>query len=191
MQSDLIEIRWHARAGQGAVTAAELIAQTALSEGKYIQAMPEYGPERTGAPLKAYNRVSKDPIEIHNNITSPDVVIILDDTLIETTDVLDGLKEGGKVLVNTRLCLEDMQEKLKLPKGISLAVVPATDIALDCIGRDIPNAPIAGALAKFASVISIDNLKDHVKTSFSKKFSEKVVNGNLEAIQMAYEDVIF
>ncbi len=191
MQSALIEIRWHARAGQGAVTAAELIAQTALAEGKYIQAMPEYGPERTGAPLKAYNRVSSDPIEIHNNITNPDIVIILDDTLIETTDVLEGIKENGKVLVNTRLCKEDMEAKLDAPDGVEVAVVPATDIALDCIGRDIPNAPIAGALAKYTGVIGIENLKDHVEQTFAKKFSEKVVAGNLEAIQLAYEDVIF
>ncbi len=191
MQSALIEIRWHARAGQGAVTAAELIAQTALAEGKYIQAMPEYGPERTGAPLKAYNRVSSDPIEIHNNITNPDIVIILDDTLIETTDVLEGIKENGKVLVNTRLCKEDMEAKLDAPDGVEVAVVPATDIALDCIGRDIPNAPIAGALAKYTGVIGIENLKDHVEQTFAKKFSEKVVAGNLEAIQLAYQDVIF
>ena len=191
MQSALIEIRWHARAGQGAVTAAELIAQTALAEGKYIQAMPEYGPERTGAPLKAYNRVSSDPIEIHNNITNPDIVIILDDTLIETTDVLEGIIENGKVLVSTRLCKEDMEAKLDAPDGVEVAVVPATDIALDCIGRDIPNAPIAGALAKYTGVIGIENLKDHVEQTFAKKFSEKVVAGNLEAIQLAYEDVIF
>ncbi|MDO5044037.1 MAG: 2-oxoacid:acceptor oxidoreductase family protein [Coriobacteriia bacterium] len=187
----LVEIRWHARAGQGAVTASQLIAETALEEGKFMQSMPEYGPERTGAPLRAYTRVSDEPIEIHNNVTHPDIVIILDDTLIELTDVLEGIKPNGKILVNTRLCKEDMEEKLGCSEGIEVAVVPATDIALDTIGRDIPNAPIAGALSKFTELISLDNLLDHVERSFSEKFSQQVVQGNLESIQMAYEDVSY
>ena len=99
--SQLTEIRWHARAGQGAVTAAKLVADTALLQGNYIQAMPEYGPERTGAPLKAFTRVSSEPIEVHNNILNPDIVIVMDDTLLETIDVMEGIKEDGVIIFNT------------------------------------------------------------------------------------------
>ena len=101
--SQLTEIRWHARAGQGAVTAAKLVADTAMLQGNFIQAMPEYGPERTGAPLKAYTRVSSEPIEVHNNILNPDIVIVLDDTLLASTNVTEGMPEDGIIIFNTTM----------------------------------------------------------------------------------------
>lgn len=186
----LTEIRWHARTGQGAVTAAKLVAETALESGRYMQAMPEYGPERTGAPLKAYTRVSDQPIELHNNIVNPDIVIVLDDTLLDVIDVLEGMHEGGQLIVNTRECVADIRKKIDAPEHIDIAVVPATDISLEHIGRDLPNTPIAGALAKVTGVIDVEALKSHLKSSFSEKFSEKVVDANLASVQEAYEEVL-
>src|SRR5512133_182133 len=110
----LTEIRWHARAGQGAVTAAKLVAETALSQDRYMQAMPEYGPERMGAPIKAFTRISDIPIEIHNNIEFPDIVIVLDDSLVEVVDVTEGIKDGGVVIVNTCTPAADLKRALKV-----------------------------------------------------------------------------
>ena len=103
----LIEIRWHARAGQGAVTAAKLVAETALSQGRYMQAMPEYGPERTGAPLKAFTRVCDEPIEVHNNITNPQIVVVLDDTLLDIVTVTDGIEKDGYIILNTSMSVDE------------------------------------------------------------------------------------
>ena len=116
--SELIEIRWHARAGQGAVTAAKLVADTALLQGAYIQAMPEYGPERTGAPLKAYTRVSDAPIEVHNTIVNPDIVVVLDDTLLDSVDVVEGIKDGGSVILNTEMSAADARARLGVAPGV-------------------------------------------------------------------------
>lgn len=185
----LTEIRWHARAGQGAVTAAQLVAEAAMSTGQYMQAMPEYGPERTGAPLKAFTRVSDQPIEVHNNITKPNIVIVLDDTLLDTVDVLEGIRESGVLVVNTRHSSADVRQKIGAAQDIAIWTVPASDISLDTIGRDIPNTPIVGALAKATGIIGLDDLKCHLEESFSEKFSEKIVQGNLESVDRAYEEV--
>lgn len=186
----LVEIRWHARAGQGAVTAAQLVATAAMEAGQYMQAMPEFGPERTGAPLKAYTRISPNPIEVHNNITHPDIVIVLDDTLLSTVDVLEGISKPGTLIVNTRECAKEIRKKVKNSEDVAVYVVPASDIALECIGRDLPNTPIAGALAKCTGVIDLDGLKALVQKSFSEKFAPKVVEGNLAAIDEAAEEVL-
>ena len=159
IMSKLTEIRWHARAGQGAVTAAKLVADTALMEGAYIQAMPEYGPERTGAPLKAYTRVCDEPIEIHNNITNPDIVVVLDDTLLENVDVTEGLKTGGVIVLNTELSNEEARKLLGVGADTKVATVDASGIAMDTIKRDI------------------------------KKFSQEVIDANLSSVDRAYEEV--
>ena len=187
--SQLTEIRWHARAGQGAVTAAKLVADTALMDGAYIQAMPEYGPERTGAPLKAYTRVSDEPIEIHNNITNPDIVVVLDDTLLEFVDVADGLKEGGTIILNTELNVEDARALLGVGDRAKVAVVDASGIAMDTIKRDIPNTPIVGALSKVTGIIPLDNVKERLKETFGKKFSQDLIDANLTSVDRAYEEV--
>ena len=121
--SEIVEIRWHARAGQGAVTAAKLVAETALMQDRYIQAMPEYGPERTGAPLKAFTRVCDAPIEVHNNIVTPGIVVVLDETLLETVDVTEGLLEDGTVILNTRMSPEEARKVLKVPARDRKSVV--------------------------------------------------------------------
>ena len=186
---ELTEIRWHARAGQGAVTASRLVAETALHDEKYIQAMPEFGAERQGAPLKAYTRISPQPIEIHNNILNPDIVICLDDTLLDVVDICEGIRPEGMVLVNSCMDPEEIRCVAHVPENVKLYQVDASTIAEKYIGRDVPSAPLAGALARVSDVIGIDALKKFAQESFSKKFAPKVVEGNILAIQKAYEEV--
>ncbi|MDR1357912.1 MAG: 2-oxoacid:acceptor oxidoreductase family protein [Coriobacteriales bacterium] len=187
--SDLIEIRWHARAGQGAVTASKLLAETALLKGSYIQAMPEYGPERTGAPLRAYSRISSSPIELHNNIVNPTIVVVLDETLLPIVNVLEGLDERGLLLLNTTKDVDTIRSELKVPPGITVAVVDASGIALDTIGRDIPNTPTVGALAHITKVVTVDALKENLRKSFGKKFSQDVIDANLASVDRAAQEV--
>jgi pyruvate ferredoxin oxidoreductase gamma subunit len=188
MQS-MTEIRWHARAGQGAVTASKLLAETALMKGRYIQAMPEYGPERTGAPLRAYTRISDEPIEVHNNITDPDVVVVLDETLLSSVDVLEGISPNGTVILNTKHPVDKAREQLGAPAGVKVAVVDASGIALDTIKRDLPNTPIVGALAQVTGGVTVDALKENVEETFSKKFAREMVDANLEAVDRAVKEV--
>ena len=187
--AELIEIRWHARAGQGAVTAAKLVAETALSQGRYMQAMPEYGPERTGAPLKAYTRVCDEPIEVHNNITNPHIVVVMDETLLDIETVTTGLKDDGTIILNTRMSPAAARAKLGVDEGITVATVDASGIAMQTIGRNIPNTPIVAALAKVTGVIPLDSFIEHLKSTFGKKFSQEVIDANLESVQRAYEEV--
>ena len=187
--SQLTEIRWHARAGQGAVTAAKLVADTALLQGNYIQAMPEYGPERTGAPLKAYTRVSTEPIEVHNNIHHPDIVIVLDDTLLDSTDVMEGLREDGTLIFNTTMSIDEVRAAVQAPDTLKVAVVDASGIALATIGRDMPNTPIVGALAKVTGMFTPELVKERLVITFGKKFSQEIVDANLESVDRAYQEV--
>jgi len=187
--SELTEIRWHARAGQGAVTASKLVAETALLQGRYMQAMPEYGPERTGAPLKAFTRVCDEPIEVHNNINNPDIIVVLDDTLLDVIDVTEGIKDDGTIIINTILSLEDARKALGVPASVKIAVIDATGIALDTIKRDIPNTPVVGALSKVTGIISVDAVRDRLIEMFGKKFSKEMIDANLTSLQRAYEEV--
>lgn len=187
--SQLTEIRWHARAGQGAVTAAKLVADTALLAGSYIQAMPEYGPERTGAPLKAYTRVSDEPIEVHNNITNPDIVIVLDDTLLGNEDMTVGLPDDGTIILNTTMSVDEARKMLGAKDSMKVAVIDASGIAMDTIKRDIPNTPIVGALSKVTAVVPVDKIKERLKITFGKKFSQEMIDANLESVDRAYEEV--
>lgn len=189
VMSELTEIRWHARAGQGAVTAAKLVADTAMLQGRYMQAMPEYGPERTGAPLKAFTRVCDIPIEVHNNIVNPDIVVVLDETLLLTVDVTEGLKEDGVVVLNTRMSVDEARELLKVPDSVKVAVVDASGIALDTIKRDIPNTPIVGALACATGVVPIDAVKERLVKTFGKKFAQQMIDANLESVDRAFKEV--
>lgn len=187
--SQLTEIRWHARAGQGAVTAAKLVADTALLAGSYIQAMPEYGPERTGAPMKAYTRVSDEPIEVHNNITRPDIVIVLDDTLLGTVDMAEGLVEGGTIILNTVMTVDEARAKLGVDDSVTVAVIDASGIALATIKRDIPNTPIVGALSKVTGIVPVEKIKERLVITFGKKFTQEIVDANIESVDRAYEEV--
>jgi pyruvate ferredoxin oxidoreductase gamma subunit len=184
----LTEIRWHARAGQGAVTAAKLVADTALENDKYIQAMPEYGPERMGAPIQAFTRLSDDPIEIHNNIETPNVVVVLDETLLPIVDVARGLAGDGAIIVNTCSSPAAVRAALGIAHG-KVATVDASGIAMATLKRDIPNTPMIGALAKVTGVLDVEQIKEHLSKTFGKKFSQEVIDANLESVTRAYEEV--
>ncbi len=184
----LTEIRWHARAGQGAVTAAKLVAETALEQDRYMQAMPEYGPERMGAPIKAFTRISSEPIDIHCNIENPDVVIVLDETLLDILDVTEGMAEDGVVIINT--CEPPSRIRAALGRTVGkVACIDASGIALDTIKRDIPNTPMVGALAQVTGVIDLDAIKGLLVKTFGKKFGQDIIDANLTSVQRAFEEV--
>jgi pyruvate ferredoxin oxidoreductase gamma subunit len=185
----LTEIRWHARAGQGAVTAAKVVAETALANDQFMQAMPEYGPERMGAPIKAFTRISDTPIEIHNNIEHPDVVIVLDDSLLDVVDVTEGIVDGGYLIINTCTPPADIKRALKVSDSVTVASVDASGIALDTIKRDIPNTPIVGAFMKVTDVIDVDAFKGLLAKNLSKKFGQEMIDANFAAVDRAAEEV--
>jgi pyruvate ferredoxin oxidoreductase gamma subunit len=186
-----VEIRWHGRGGQGAKTAALLFGEAALSLGKNIQAFPEYGPERMGAPVASFNRISSQPITLHCSITEPSLVIVLDPTLMDSVDVTAGLPADGKIIVNTKQCPADIRKQLKL-KGAKVFTVDASGISKATIGREIPNTPMMGALVKASGLLPIDSMLKDTEDKLKKKFASKpeVVKGNLEAIKRAYNEVI-
>jgi pyruvate ferredoxin oxidoreductase gamma subunit len=187
---EIFEIRWHGRGGQGAKTAALLFGDACLSTGKYIQAFPEYGPERMGAPVASFNRISSSPIRIHSGIENPDVVVVLDFSLIEQINVCEGLDEKeGILLVNSPLSPEEIKEKIKF-KG-KIYTVDASKIALETIGRNIPNTPMLGALVRVTGILTIEELLKDTEKKLQIKFRNKpeVIKGNLEAIQRAYNEV--
>jgi len=191
MNKDMIEIRWHGRGGQGAKTAALLFGEAALETGMYIQAFPEYGPERTGAPVSSYNRLSKTPIRIHSGIENPNVVIVLDPTLIGKVDVLAGLKDGGTLIINTKKSPEETRASLKVPDSIKVYTLDAYTISIETIGKAIPNTPMLGALIKTTNMLPLDHFLKSVQKKLNVKFREKggdIVEKNLEAIKRAYNE---
>lgn len=188
MSKSMTEVRWHGRGGQGAKTAALLLAEAAIDVGKYAQAFPEYGPERTGAPMRAYTRISDTPIRLHSPVESPDIVLVFDETLIEAVDVTEGLKQGGTILVNTSMSKEEVQSRLG-KDGFDLYVIDAVKVALETIGRPIPNTAMLGALVGATEVLPFDVLVEDLRHKFSKKFSPDIADMNVEAIKRAYEEV--
>ncbi len=185
---DMIEIRWHGRGGQGAKTASQLVADAAMEEDMYIQAFAEYGPERMGAPVQSFTRISKKPIKIHCQAQTPDVVAVLDQTLIKSEDVTSGMKEGGILLVNTEKTPEQIRKQLP-SLNIKVFTVDASGIAQEAIGRPIPNTPMIGALTKVTGLIKIDRLKEGLSKKFSGKFKQEIIDGNIKAVERAYEEV--
>lgn len=188
----ILEIRWHGRGGQGAKTAALLFGEAALETGKYIQAFPEYGPERMGAPVVAFNRLSDELIRTHAGIKEPDIVVVLDPTLIEVANVVNGLKEGGILLINTEETPEQIKERCNLEhKNIKIFCVNASKIALECIGRDVPNTPMLGALVKVTGVFNYETMMESIKAKLAVKFRgrDEIIKGNIESIKRAYEEV--
>jgi len=187
--SNLVEIRWHARGGQGAKTASTLLAESALSAGKYVQGFPEYGPERMGAPILAFNRIGDDPITIHSNVENPDVVIVLDPSLIGAVDVAEGLKDDGVIIINT--AADPSELKAKLGTKAKVATVDASGIAVATIGRDIPNTPMIGALLRTHEFMPFEAFLEQMKEDLSRKFHgrQAIVEGNLNAMRRAYQEV--
>jgi len=188
MAKDMIEIRWHGRGGQGAVTASKVFADSALAMGKQIQAFPEYGSERQGAPVKSFTRISEKPITIHSQVTNPDIVVVLDPTLLSVVDVTEGLSEDGKLLVNTTESPDNLRKKIKL-NGRTIYTVDATGISLDSIGKAIPNTPMIGALVKATGILDIDQVAENFRDKFKGKFRDDVLEGNVKAIKRAYNEV--
>lgn len=187
---EILEIRWHGRGGQGAKTAAILFGDAAMAMGKNIQAFPEYGPERMGAPVASYNRLSDKPITLHCAITEPAIVLVLDPTLMRSVDVTAGLPEDGKLIVNSSLSPQEIRTQLKL-KGRQVFVVDASKIAQEVIGRNIPNTPMLGALIKVSEFLNIDDVLVDLEKKLKKKFAHKpeVISGNLKAVKRAFEEV--
>ncbi len=185
----MIEIRWHGRGGQGTVTAAKVLADACLSGGRHVQAFPEYGPERAGAPLRAYNRISDHEIRMHCPVIHPKIVSIADATLLDGVNVTDGVLDDTIFIVNTSREPKEIREKLKAKSTQKVFTVDATKIALDCIGRALPNASMLGAISRVTNIVSLEALLEDVRKSFGKKFSQKIIDGNLEAAKRGYEEV--
>ncbi|AEX85954.1 pyruvate synthase [Marinitoga sp. 1135] len=187
MPEKYFEIRWHGRAGQGAKSASQFLTEAAVEAGKYSTAFPEYGAERSGAPMKAFNRIADVPIRIRSGIENPDVVVVFDDTMLGLPDITAGLGEDKIMLVNTVMSPEEVREKTGF-KG-KIYTIPATDIALEEIKRGIPNTVMIGALVKLTNVVPMEVVKEKVRKTFEKKFSEEVVQANLRAVDRGYQEV--
>lgn len=189
-QRNLIEIRWHARAGQGAKTAANILAQAALREGKYAQSFPEFGPERRGAPMQAFNRLSDEPFYMHSGITEPDIIIVVDPRLMETIPVTDGLKPNGWVIVNTHFSPEEAQVRWEL-KPFKVATVDASAIARETLKQDIPNVPLLGAFAKVTGLLNLETLQADTVHRLEKRFRDRpqVIEANLKALERGFNEV--
>jgi pyruvate ferredoxin oxidoreductase gamma subunit len=191
MSKDLIEIRWHGRGGQGAKTAALLFGEAAIDTGMYIQAFPEYGPERTGAPVSAFNRLSKNPIRLHSGVDSPIIVLVLDPSLLNTVDVLEGLGEGGILIVNTSDSPADIRKRLSVDYKIKVYTLDASKIAMDTIGLNKPNTPMLGALAKVTDILDYEKMLKSIEHKLQIKFRgkpEEIIIKNMEAIKTAHEE---
>ena len=188
--SNLIEIRWHGRGGQGAKTASLLLADAAFNTGKYIQGFPEYGPERMGAPITAYNRISDKPITIHSNIYEPDYVVVVDDTLLESVPVTAGLKKEGAIVINTTKSPEYLKEKLNGYDG-NIYTIDARKVSEETLGKYFPNTPMLAAIVKVTGIMSDEAFLEDMKGSFKHKFAKKpeVIEGNMKALELALKEV--
>ncbi|MFU2362629.1 MAG: 2-oxoacid:acceptor oxidoreductase family protein [Clostridiales bacterium] len=187
---DLIEIRWHGRGGQGAKTASLLLADAAFNTGKYIQGFPEYGPERMGAPITAYNRIGNTPIRIHSNIYEPDYVVVVDDSLLEAVDVTAGLKPDGAIVINTTKNGNELKPLLNGYTG-DVYTIDARKISLETLGKYFPNTPMLAAIVKVSGVIEEKDFLADMEGSFKHKFAKKpeVIDGNMKALEMALKEV--
>ncbi len=186
----LIEFRWHGRGGQGAKTACLLLADAAFAAGKYVQGFPEYGPERMGAPITAYNRISDVRCSVHCNIDEPDDVVVVDETLLASVDVTHGLQPGGAVIINTARTPGEIREKLGDWAG-RVCTIDARKVSEAALGRYFPNSPMLAAAVKVSRVLEKDQFMGDMEESFHHKFAGKpqVVAGNMDAMAMAWEEV--
>ena len=185
-----VEIRWHGRGGQGAKTAALLLADVAFKAGKYVQGFPEYGPERMGAPITAYNRISEAPITVHSNIYEPDYVVVVDETLLESIDVTKGLNKEGAIIINTTRSVEEVKPLLNGYEG-GVYTVDARAISIKALGKNYPNSPMLAATVAVSKVMDKDEFLNEMRASFQHKFAKKpeVIDGNMMALELAFEEV--
>lgn len=186
----LTEIRWHGRGGQGAKTAALLLADVAFSTGAEVQGFPEYGPERMGAPITAYNRISTKPIRIHSNIYEPDYVVVVDETLLGDIDVTAGLSEEGAVIINTTKAKSDILPLLKGYKG-RVCTIDARKVSMEALGMYFPNSPMLAAVIKVSGLMPEDDFLKEMQSSYEHKFSSKpqMIEGNMKALELALKEV--
>lgn len=187
---NLMEIRWHGRGGQGAKTASLLLADAAFNTGKYIQGFPEYGPERMGAPITAYNRISTSPIRIHSNIYEPDYVVVVDDSLLESVPVTAGLKETGAIIINTTKDADSLKPLLNGYKG-KVYTIDARKVSIEALGKYFPNTPMLAAIVKVSNIMSEEEFLNDMEGSFKHKFAKKpeVIEGNMKALTLALKEV--
>jgi len=186
----VVEIRWHGRGGQGAKTASLLLADAAFNTGKYIQGFPEYGPERMGAPITAYNRISDEKITVHSNIYEPDYVVVVDDTLLTSVDVTSGLKPDGAIIINTTKSPEEVNSLLKGYPG-KVCTIDARTISMETLGKYFPNTPMLAAVVKVSQVVDENKFLNDMEDSFKHKFAKKpeMVQGNIYALKRAMQEV--
>ncbi len=185
-----IEIRWHGRGGQGAKTAALLLADVAFKTGQNVQGFPEYGPERMGAPITAYNRISSDKIRVHSNIYSPDYVVVVDETLLASVDVTAGLKEQGAIVINTQKSREEIMNQLGDYEG-NVYTIDARAISVEALGKNFPNSPMLAAIVAVSNVMPREKFINEMRASYQHKFAKKpeVIEGNMKALEMAFDAV--
>lgn len=188
--NEAVEIRWHGRGGQGAKTACLLLADVAFNSGKYVQGFPEYGPERMGAPITAYNRITDAHCNVHSNIYYPDYVVVVDETLLNSVDVTKGLKEDGALIINSKKSPDEIRPALSGYKG-RVCVIDAEAISMETLGRYYPNTPMLAAAVKVSQVIEEEQFIKDMEESFRNKFSTKpeLVAGNMEALKKSMEEV--
>ena len=183
-----MEICWHGRGGQGVVTASEILAETVVGEDKYVKAFPEFGPERMGAPIRAFTRISEKPIRVHTQVYEPDVVVVLDGTLVGKVDVTKGLKKGGIILANYNGTPEELQKALGT--DAECHTLNATKISMEEIGRPVANTAMLGALVKLRPIVSYEALELQIVKKFTGKLNEKAIKANLSALNRAFKEVI-
>ena len=188
--TDTIEIRWHGRGGQGTVTACKLFADACLNSGRYVQAFPEYGPERAGAPIRAYNRVSGKELRGHYPVIRPTIVVVVDDTLLDSIDVSEGAPDDAVFIINCRDHGNNIRSRIKTRPTQRIVTIDATRIALDTIGRPMPNTPLIGCVSRVSGLLTLQDAMDDMARSFGKKFSQAVIDGNLEATRRGFEEAV-
>ena len=183
-----LEIRWHGRGGQGAKTAALLLADVAFKTGQYVQGFPENGPERMGAPITAYNRISRNKIRVHSNIYTPDLVVVVDETLLHSVDVTAGLKEDGAIIINTNKTQEEVRPLLNGYKG-AVYTVDARAISIETLGKNFPNSPMLAAAVAVSGVMEKEAFISEMRASYEHKFAKKpeVIDGNMRALTMTFD----
>ena len=191
MDDKMIEIRWHGRGGQGAKTASQLLADAAFNAGKFVQSFPEYGPERAGAPITAYNRISDERCPVHSNIYEPDYVAVVDETLLTSVDVTSGLKEEGAVIINSAKDPEDLKSMLNGYKG-RVCTVDARALSMECLGKYFPNTPMLAAVVEVSGCVEKEQFLKDMEESLGHKFARKpqVVEGNLKCLRLAMDRVV-
>lgn len=188
MKNSTIEIRWHGRGGQGAKTAALLLADVCFKTGAYVQGFPEYGPERMGAPITAFNRISDQDIRVHSNIYFPDLVVVVDESLLSSVDVTNGLKEEGSIIINSPKTAEELKPQLNGYKG-KVYTVDARKISVEALGKYFPNSPMLAACVAVSKVMDQEQFINEMKLSYEHKFAKKpeVIEGNMKALTMTFD----